>query len=79
MQQVVGQELLLKKQQAEQELIRENVRIDPNLNRAKAKLPFLCDPKDKLVDNIKIAEKRLNNVVKKYKDDEGIKEKLICL
>ena len=61
----MGQELLSIKQQAKQELIRENVWIDPNLNRVKVKLPFLCDPNDKVIDNIKIAEKRLNNIVKK--------------
>ena len=57
------------KQQAEQELIRESVQIDKNINRAVAKLPFLCDPTDKLVDNRKAAERRLDNVVRKYKDE----------
>ena len=73
----VGQELLSMKQQAKQELIRESVQIDENLNRAEARLPFLCDPMDKLVDNSKAAKRRLDNVVKKYKDDEVIKDKLI--
>ena len=73
----VGQELLSMKQQAEQELIRESVQIDKNINRAVAKLPFLCDPTDKLVDNRKAAERRLDNVVRKYKDEEDTKEKLV--
>ena len=46
-----GQELMSMKQEAEQELIRNSVRIDENLKRAVAKLPFLCDPEEKLVDN----------------------------
>ena len=73
----VGQELLSMKQQAEQELIRESVQIDESINRAVAKLPFVCDPSDKLVDNSKAAERRLDNVVKKYKDEEETKEKLV--
>ena len=39
----------------------------------------MCDPTDKLVNNSKAAEGRLDNVVKKYKDDEVIKEKLVKL
>ena len=65
------------KQQAEQELIRESVHIDKTIKRAVAKLPFLCDPTEKLVDNSKVAEKRLDNVVRKYKDDEDTKDRLI--
>ena len=73
----IGQELLSMKQQAEQELIRESVHIDKTIKRAVAKLPFLCDPTEKLVDNSKVAEKRLDNVVRKYKDDEDTKDRLI--
>merc|ERR1712155_80439 len=64
------------RQQAEQELIRNSVKIDKKSNRVVANLPFLCDPTDKLVDNSRIAAKRLENVVCKYSSDEKIKEML---
>ena len=47
------------------------------MNRAVVKLPFLCGPTDKLVDNSKAAERRLDNVVRKYKDEEDTKKKLV--
>ena len=45
------------RQEAEQQIIRESVHIDKDLGRAVAKLPFMFDPSDKLVDNSKIAAK----------------------
>ena len=71
-----GQEMMSMRQQAEQELIRNSVKIDKKSNRVVAHLPFLCDPTDKLVDNSRIAAKRLENVVCKYSSDEKIKEML---
>ena len=65
------------KQQAEQELIKDSVRINETINRAKAMLPFLCDSSEKLVNNTRSAEKRLESVVRKYKDDKDIKNKLV--
>ena len=41
------------RQEAEQETIRESIHIDRTQNRLVAKLPFLCDPSDKLKDNTK--------------------------
>ena len=71
-----GQERMSMKQEAEQLLIRESVRIDWKFGRAIATLPFITDPTDKLVDNTYIAEKRLENVCKKYSSDEKVKEML---
>ena len=65
------------RQQAEQELIKYSVCISKTSSRAVARLPFLCDPAEKLVDNIRSAERRLDNVVRKYKDDKNIKNKLV--
>ena len=45
--------------------------------RAEAILPFLCDPTDKLVDNSKPTERRLENIVRKYKDEGDTKDKLV--
>ena len=71
-----GQERMSIRQEAEQQIIRESVHIDKELGRAVAKLPFMFDPVDKLVDNSKIAAKRLENVTKKYSTDPVVKEML---
>ena len=47
------------RQEAEQQIIKESVHIDKDLGRAVAKLPFMYDPSDKLVDNSKVVLKRL--------------------
>ena len=57
-----GQEMMSMRQEAEQEKIRESIYIDRTQNRLIAKLPFLCDPSEKLKDNTKAATKRLENV-----------------
>ena len=64
------------RQEAEQQIIRESVHIDKDLGRAVAKLPFMVDPSDKLIDNSKIAAKRLENVTRKYSADPVVKEML---
>ena len=46
-------------QEAKQETIRESIHIDRIQNRLIAKLPFLCDPSEKLKDNTKAATKCL--------------------
>ena len=71
-----GQERMSIRQEAEQQIIRESVHIDKDLGRAVAKLPFMVDPSDKLVDNSKIAAKRLDNVTRKYSADPVVKEML---
>merc|ERR1711954_612891 len=47
-----GQERMSIRQEAEQQVIKESVHIDKDLGRAVAKLPFMVDPADKLVDNL---------------------------
>ena len=64
------------RQEAEQQIIKESVHIDKDLGRAVAKLPFMVDPSDKLVDNSKVAAKRLDNVTKKYSGDPEVREML---
>ena len=60
----------------EQDLIRQSVKIDKKLNRAVATLPFITNPKGKLCGNQNVADKRLENVVRKYSSNPEIKEKL---
>ena len=64
------------RQEAEQQIIKESVRIDKDLGRAVAKLPFMFDPADKLVDNSRVAAKRMENVTKKYSSDPEVREML---
>merc|ERR1712240_586906 len=71
-----GQEMMSMRQEAEQETVRESIHIDKTQNRLVAKLPFLCDPSEKLKDNTKAATKRLENVVRKYGSDEDVKSML---
>ena len=59
-------------QEAQQELIRESVYIDKLQGRAVAKLPFLTSPVNKLKDNSRLAERRLESVCKKYSKDEKV-------
>ena len=71
-----GQERMSIRQEAEQQIIKESVHIDKDLGRAVAKLPFMVDPADKLVDNSRVAAKRLENVTKKYSADPEVREML---
>merc|ERR1712081_32568 len=63
-------------QEAQQQLIRQSVSIDYEEGKATAKLPFLTDPAGKLLDNSRMAEKRLESVCKKYSSDVKVKEKI---
>ena len=71
-----GQENISIRMEFEQDLIRQCVKIDEKLNRAVATLPFITDPKGKLCGNQNVADKRLENVVRKYSLNPEIKEKL---
>ena len=68
--------MMSKRQEAEQETIRESIHIDRTQNRLIVKLPFLFDLSQKLKDNKKTATKHLENVVRKYGSDENIKSML---
>ena len=64
------------KQEAEQELIKQSVYVDTELNRPMARLPFKADPKVFLADNNYIASKRLQNVCNKYYKQEAVREEI---
>ena len=57
-----GKEMLSMHEEAEQHLIRESVRIDPDKQRAVAYLAFTADPATHLSQNLHIAVKRMKNV-----------------
>ena len=61
-----GQELISMKEEYQQQLIEDSVRIDEDLGRAVAKLAFLSDPEDSITDNEHMAVKRLQSVCRKY-------------
>ena len=71
-----GYERISLKQEAEQELIKASVRIDVVKGRPLAKLPFTLDPKEHLKDNSFAAQKRLQNVCRKYHSDEKVKNEV---
>lgn len=64
------------KQEAEQELIKQCVYIDTELNRPMARLPFKADPNEFLADNHYIANKRLLNVCNKYYKQEAVRDEI---
>ena len=72
-----GKEKLSMKQEAEQLLIKNSVRIDQELNRAIAFLAFTADPKGNLTPNTHIAIKRLQNVCRKYGGNPKVKEMIM--
>ena len=63
-------------QEAQQQMIRQSVYIDHEKGRAIARLPFLTDPAGKLLDNSRMAERRLESVCKKYSSDVEVKDKI---
>ena len=71
------EERLSLRQEAEQELIRESITLDSNLGVATAKLPFIQDPDQKLINNKGIAKKRLESIINKYKNDKDIKKGIL--
>ena len=74
-----GYERISLKQEAEQELIKESVKVDLDKGRAEAELPFkVAEPSEYLGDNKIIAQKRLQNVVRKYHNDEKVKSEIIA-
>lgn len=72
-----GQEMLSMQQEAEQELIKDSVRIDQDMNRALAFLAFTADPELHLKNNFHIAVKRLNNVCRKYSKNQNVKKMIM--
>ena len=72
-----GYEKISLKQEHEQNLIKQSVRIDDEKGTAVAKLPFKADPTRFLADNYHIAHKRLNNMCNKYSKDQDVKDKIL--
>ena len=68
------QEKLSLRQEAEQELVRESIQLDLEKGEATAKLPFIQDPNEKLVDNRSMAKKRLDSIINKYRKEPELKE-----
>ena len=74
-----GYEKISLKQEAEQELIKESVKVDLEKGRAIAKLPFkVAEPREYLADNTIIAQKRLQNLSRKYQHDQKVKTEIIA-
>ena len=69
-----GQERMSMIQEAQQQMIRQSVSIDKEKGKAIARLPFLTDPSGKLLDNTRMAQRRLESVCKKYASDTDVKE-----
>ena len=69
-----GKELLTMKEEYQQQIIEESVRIDDNIGQAVARLAFISDPSEGLTDNEYIAVKRLRNVCRKYAHDPAVRE-----
>ena len=69
-----GEERKSMMQEAHQEIIRESVFIDKELNRGVAKLPFITDPTGRLTNNTRLATKRLENVCRKYGSDPEVRD-----
>ena len=67
-----GKEMLSMHEEAEQHLIRESVRIDPDKHRAVAYLAFTADPATHLSQNLHIAVKRMKNVCRKYGQNKDV-------
>ena len=64
-------------QEAEQELIKDSVRIDHDMKRAIACLAFTADPDLHLKNNFHIAIKRMNNVCRKYNKNPEVRNKIM--
>ena len=63
-------------QEAEQEIIKDSVKIDISSGKAIASLAFKADPDKLLTDNEFIAVKRLKNVCVKYSKNPELKESI---
>ena len=64
------------KQEAEQEVIKDSVKIDISSGKAIASLAFKADPEGLLTDNEYIAVKRLKNICMKYSKNPELKESI---
>ena len=64
-----GYERISVKQEREQDLIKQSVKVNLQDGRATAELPFKADPKEFLADNTFVAQKRLQNICKKFSRD----------
>ena len=73
-----GYERISLKQEAEQDLIRKSVYLDEEKGRAMARLPFKADPKEFLADNGYSAQKRLQNICKKYSKEEKVRQDIVA-
>ena len=69
-----GQELLNMKEEYQQQIIEDSVRIDDELGQAVARLAFDSDPNESLANNEVIARKRLKNVCAKYANNQPVRE-----
>ena len=66
------------RQEQEQQIIKDSVWIEWEERRAMAFLALRADPKDHLNNNKFIAKKRLENVCKRYKDDEKVVQNIMA-
>ena len=67
-----GKEVLTMKEEYQQQMIEESIRIDEGIGQAVAWLVFISDPTEGLADNKYIAVKRLRNVCRKYAHDPAV-------
>ena len=69
-----GQEKISMQQEAEQEVIKDSVKIDLQNGKATVSLAFTTNPEEFLTNNEHIAVKRLKNVCNKYSKSPKLKE-----
>ena len=70
-----GEELLSMKEEFQQQIIEQSVKIDENIGQAVARLAFLSDPSESLTNNENIAVRRLKEVCRKYGGKPDIAQK----
>ena len=73
-----GEEKKSLMEEAQQHIIRESVYIDRKSKTAVASMPFISDPTGKLINNTRIANKRLENVCRKYGSDAEVRDMIIA-
>ena len=62
------------KEEYQQQIIEDSVRIDDDLGQAVGRLAFVSDPSENIINNENIAVRRLKNVCKKYANNSAVKE-----
>ena len=72
-----GYEKISVKQEREQNLIKESIKVNLKDGRVTAELPFKADPKEFLAENSFVAQKRLQNVCRKYYHDKKVKNEIL--